>query len=575
MRILITRYQLASALAWSCMALGALQSNAQVLLLDNFDDTNGPAVAQGDGIVDVSTYRAPFGGGGDFVGRTQFRFDLPVENFATAAAGSTDGKVAVLELSTFDSIAEVAGTTFLGTDLITKRNFARGGGLRMTTRMRVDAPTAAQGGMVAAAFMYDVTRGTAPNLVRDEIDHELLTNNSSGVSPRNTLTNVWNDGAFDSAGAPQVITNPAGFSITAFHDYRTDWTPSSVKYYVDDVLVRTEASVVPDDPMRAHWNFWAPDSTFGAAFNAGLTPSATAPGTTYRMEIDQVRVERLNTTTGPNLLIDPSFENETQATGGIGGWQLFNNAFYDTAEIPPQEAAKSLKVFGPFGSTTNASGAFQNVAALPGQEFEGSVWAHAPSFDAIKGNNNYTALTLQFCNAANTVIGSVNFSPGTNQTETPIYDGRDTNMIQDEWVQYAVNGIAPAGTAYARLNLFFIQLVLPPAGPQGGAVWFDNASLVRLTNSAPPENADFNGNGFVEGGDFLIWQRNFGSTTPATPGDANSDGAVNATDFAIWKSKFGSPAATAAAAGVPEPGTFLLAAATVGSLMLVRRRHIS
>ena len=56
------------------------------------------------------------------------------------------------------------------------------------------------------------------------------------------------------------------------------------------------------------------------------------------------------------------------------------------------------------------------------------------------------------------VIGSVNFSPGTNEKNTPIYDGRDTNMIQDQWTQYSVDAVAPAGTAYVRLSLFFIQL---------------------------------------------------------------------------------------------------------------------
>jgi len=571
MKIVLVRRGLFGLFALAYAMVLALPSPAQVLLLDNFDDTNGPLAAQGDGIVDISTYRPPFGGGGDFVGRTQFRFTLPVENFATTAPGSTDGKVAVLELSTFDSIAEVAGTSFLGTDLITKRNFARGGGLRMTTRMRVDAPTAAQGGMVAAAFMFDVTRGTAPDQVRDEIDHELITNFSSGSAPRDTLTNVWNDGNFASPGAPQVVTNPVGFNVTAFNDYRTDWTPSGVKYYVNDVLVRTETSVVPDDPMRAHWNFWAPDNTFGAAFNAALAPSATGPGTTYRMEIDQVKIERLNTAVSANLLANPSFETLTSVTGGIGGWQLFNNAGFDGIQVEPQQGDVALKVFGPFagGPNAGASGAYQSVAALPGQEFEGSVFAQAPSFDAIKGNQNYTALTMQFCNAANAVIGSVNFGPGTNQTETPIFDGRDPNMIENEWVQYTVNGVAPAGTAFVRLNVFFIQLA-----NQGGAVWFDNASLVRLTNTAPPENADFNGNGFVDGADFLIWQRNFGSTTPGTSGDANSDGAVDGVDLAIWRNKFGSPAALVATVGVPEPGACLLAAAGLVTVMACRRRPL-
>jgi hypothetical protein len=356
--------------------------------------------------------------------------------------------------------------------------------------------------------------------------------------------------------------------VTDFHNYRTDWTPSSVKYYIDDVLVRTETSVVPDDPMQAHWNFWAPDSTFGGAFNAGFNPSATAPGTTYRVELDRVQIERLNTTTSANLLVDPSFEDLQTAAGGIGGWQLFNNASFDVAQLLPQDGFVSLKVFGPFRGSVDASGAFQNVPAAPGQEFEGSVWAHAPAFDPIKGRQNYTTITLQFCDAGNNVIGSVNFSPGTNQKETAIYDGRDPLMIEDEWVQYTVNGLAPAGTAYARINLFFLQLA-----NQGGAVWFDNASLVRLINNAPVEDADFDNDGDVDGADFLTWQRGVGTGTTPAAGDANGDGAVNATDLAIWKAQFGPGSGVGAAAAVPEPATAALAALASAAWLLAARRR--
>jgi hypothetical protein len=319
--------------------------------------------------------------------------------------------------------------------------------------------------------------------------------------------------------------------------------------------------------MRAHWNFWAPDNTFAAAYNAGLAPSATPPGTTHKVELDRVQIERFDTTKGPNLLVDPSFENQTDAVGGIGGWQRFNNAGYDGVQLGGNNSTVGLKVYGPFRGSVDASGAFQSVAAAPGQEFEGSVWAHAPSFDAIKGNQNYTALTLQFCDLNNAVIGSVNFSPGTNQKETPIYDGRDSRMIEDEWVQYTVNGVAPAGTAYARINLFFIQLM-----NQGGAVWFDDAELARLTSTAPVPNADFDGNGKVDGTDFLTWQRGFNSSGTLATGDANGDQVVDGADLAIWQSQFGTVNATPAAGAVPEPASWAIAGALAG-LALVRRRR--
>jgi len=557
---------------WLAVALGMIggmpwstpTALGQVLFVDEFDGTHGNASFHPGGVVDVTSFRVPFGGttGDDFVGRTNFRFTLPQDGVATAAAGSTDGKVAVLNLDTFNPNA--AGATFLGTDVISKRNYAVGGGLRMVTRMRLQSGI--PGGMVAAPFLYDTQRESPPGtLVRDEIDHEIITNNAQSAPPHNTLTNVWNDGNFASPGAPVTITNPAGFNVTQFHDYRTDWTPSSVKYYIDNTLVRTETSVVPDDPMRAHVNFWAPDSSFAAAYNAGLTPSASSPGTTYKVEVDRMQIERLNTTKSSNLLVDGSFED-------FGAWTLFNNSFLESEPVVPQDGLFALKTFGPFHGGADASGAFQNVPASPGQQFEGSVWAYSPSGDSILGNNNFTNVTLSFVNSSGAVIGSVNFSPGTNEKNTPIFDGRDPNMPQNQWIEYTVNAVAPAGTAFVRESLFFIQL-----NNQGGAVWFDNASLNLLTPDVVVVPGDYNKNGIVDAADYVIYRKTLGQTGAGLPADGNGNGSVDPGDYTFWRARFGNTSGAGSGAistAIPEPAA--LASALFGSLIaagITRRRR--
>jgi hypothetical protein len=265
-----------------------------------------------------------------------------------------------------------------------------------------------------------------------------------------------------------------------------------------------------------------------------------------------MQIDRINTTVSNNLLVDPSFEDFGDVPGGIGGWQLFNNAFRNT-EQAAQDGAFALKTFGPFSGSPNASGAFQNVAATPGQEYEASVWAFTPSTDAIKGQNNYTNVTLSFVNAAGAVIGSVNFSPGTNEKNTPIFDGRDPNIIENNWVQYTVNAIAPAETAYVRTSLFFIQL-----NNQGGAVWFDNASLVKLTANAPPQLA----------GDLS------GQTGAGLAADGDGDNDVDANDYTYWRARFGNTAGSGSIAGaaVPEASALALMLSALGLANSVRRR---
>jgi hypothetical protein len=89
----------------------------------------------------------------------------------------------------------------------------------------------------------------------------------------------------------------------------------------------------------------------------------------------------------------------------------------------------------------------------------------------------------------------------------------------------------------------------------------------------PAENADFNGDERVDGGDFLAWQRGVGMTGNATraDGDANGNHAVDGEDLAVWRGQFASAAAVANV--VPEPAAALetIAVATLAVCRRLRR----
>lgn len=88
-----------------------------------------------------------------------------------------------------------------------------------------------------------------------------------------------------------------------------------------------------------------------------------------------------------------------------------------------------------------------------------------------------------------------------------------------------------------------------------------------------PDNADFDGNGTVDGLDFLTWQRGLGSTSgaKATDGDADNDSDVDADDFAIWLNQYGSQT-LAAVLIVPEPAASGMLAAGFCCGLIRRKR---
>jgi hypothetical protein len=95
-------------------------------------------------------------------------------------------------------------------------------------------------------------------------------------------------------------------------------------------------------------------------------------------------------------------------------------------------------------------------------------------------------------------------------------------------------------------------------------------TLSGVVSAVPVQNADFNGDGLVDGADFLAWQRGFGGTASLEAGDANNDGVVDAADLEIWREQYGSGASPVTA--VPEPTAWLLASLAAMTLSACRNR---
>ena len=107
---------------------------------------------------------------------------------------------------------------------------------------------------------------------------------------------------------------------------------------------------------------------------------------------------------------------------------------------------------------------------------------------------------------------------------------------------------------------------------------FDGSFTTLMADpAAAVDESDFNGNGFRDGADFIIWQQNHGAIGTGTPatGDANGDTNVDGLDLAIWEGQFGTPAPLLAAVlSVPEPTTGCLALITFTLLGCGARRRV-
>jgi hypothetical protein len=83
---------------------------------------------------------------------------------------------------------------------------------------------------------------------------------------------------------------------------------------------------------------------------------------------------------------------------------------------------------------------------------------------------------------------------------------------------------------------------------------------------------DFNGDGNVDGLDFVVWQNNFPKASAAnlSDGDADGDGDVDGADFVVWQTNFPF-SSSSATTPIPEPHAgFVMLSGAVGLAWVMR-----
>jgi hypothetical protein len=111
--------------------------------------------------------------------------------------------------------------------------------------------------------------------------------------------------------------------------------------------------------------------------------------------------------------------------------------------------------------------------------------------------------------------------------------------------------------------------------PISGSFYWDATQLYVDGTLRARIQGDFDGDGDVDGADFVAWQNNFPTTSGATlaMGDGDWDGDVDGADFVLWQNNFPYAPGSPGVVPVPEPQALVLLAAALPAWGAFRRRR--
>lgn len=344
---------------------------------------------------------------------------------------------------------------------------------------------------------------------------------------------------------------------------------------------------------------WA-KSAVGAG-GAKTSVAVNLPGAPLNSTLDTANPGKVpaGTAAAGLLISEIMYDPNTAAVGSVERWEwveIFNNTgaginfgatpyyFHDddgndlasanvTSGVVPN--GKAAVLFSDLLTTQQMIDAWDPGGAL------GTIFIPVSNFPALANGGDAVAL---WDNAADYNLDSTGAAPRSlaNAVASVVYDEAGSTSNPTGW---------PDGNG--RSSIYLGSLNSDPTVPGN---WFSAVTADGLSTTAaqifadsivhaggdvgnpgtfgatPVVDADFNNDNVVDGADFLIWQRGFGTGSTNGAGDADGNGVVNTADLALWKSSFGGAPAAAAVGAVPEPAAFGMLAVALASMAGLRRR---
>ncbi len=197
---------------------------------------------------------------------------------------------------------------------------------------------------------------------------------------------------------------------------------------------------------------------------------------------------------------------------------------------------QSLKTFGPFDFIGAGTGATQQIPAEENSPYQAEIYAQHITGDALDGGN-FGVFKIEFLDANMDFVGGLGEPAGTPLVGFNVFESEPINSDTplDTWTALDASGFSPAGTEFVRAVLVQVQLGDGQDNFTGGAIYWDDAFVMK----GVPGDYDLDGD--TDGTDFLVWQR----------GESPDGGSEFELD--LWQTNYGAMTPSLAAVSVPEP----------------------
>jgi hypothetical protein len=374
------------------------------------------------------------------------------------------------------------------------------------------------------------------------------------------------DGTLSPAVMPFVNSSRTTITNLWIAHYSTN-----TQYYIDDVRVTTSG---PEAGPLKTWNANA-SGTWVDSNNwvLGYVPNAATDQVLFGSVITAPRTVAVDTDKTVNTM---TFSNaNTYAIAGPATISLAGTS--PTIEATEGSHQLQTKIKLEANSAANGNGGtldFNNQINLNGKTLTttGSVNINHSAIgggaivnSGILGTGGATPITGAF-----TSTGTLDIDiSGTGSNQIDMFNITGAADLQGFVDVDVLGSFAPTGnvtilTASAGITLSgALSLTGPDAGLFSGVSVVGNNLVLNFGAAAP--TGDYNHDGVVDAGDYVIWRKTFGqSVTAGTGADGNGNGTIDNGDLSFWRGKYGntvpgSGSGTVAAA-VPEPAALGLCA---------------